>query len=56
MATKDTHEADNLSGKKPVELRALARDLGIENPDRMTSSELIETIQAEKQTDQQEGA
>lgn len=41
---KDHADTDDLASKKPVELRAIARDLGIENADRMTKAQVLEAI------------
>ena len=53
MRNKEKHEADDLAGKTPVELRAIARDLGIENADRMTKAQTLEAIRTANQQQKQ---
>lgn len=49
---KDHADADDLASKTPVELRAIARDLGIEGADYMTGAQAEEAIRAHKETDE----
>ena len=49
MPLKDKHEADDLSEKKAVELRQIAREKGIHNADRYEKHELLEALRAQGQ-------
>lgn len=54
MADDKAKKADDLSEKKPVELRAIARDLGIEGADRLTGPAALEAIKAHEGTTEQD--
>lgn len=46
-------DSDDLASKTPVELRAIARDLGVENADRMTKAQTLEAIRTANQAPKQ---